>query len=316
MLRRYVLEPQLTDEARTFLLNAGPPPWRHPARRSCFEIYLSWRFIRANFPASVLVTLITVVSAWHIAESSWRELPLVLTVAAIHGWLFIYVHELPNQALGADEDRMNKPHRPIPSGRCTVAGAQQRAIVVACLFVVFSAFIEVLHWAALWLITILLYHFAGGHRSWPTKTLMPMIGAAALIASAWIIGAGRVDSIGWTWIAASFLYWAGVGTLQDQRDIAGDKLLGRRTLPMVIGDRANRIAGAAFLTALPVTLVVPLGLWAQQTAAVVAVQATFTAMCWGLGARLLWRRSKADNDLTYKLYAASYCFLAAGPLLL
>ncbi|RZS43033.1 4-hydroxybenzoate polyprenyltransferase [Herbihabitans rhizosphaerae] len=296
--------------------SATMPKWRHPVRRIGFEFYLSWRFLQSNYPPAVLFSLILTLGAWHISDASFERLLLALVTSLSYSWLFLYVHELPNQIVGAAEDAVNKPNRPIPSGLCTPQQAQRRWYPVVGMYLAVATFLGVLPWAICWIAVVYLYHYTGWHRHWVIKALEPPAGAAVLTAGSWSAATGQITSIAWTWILAYFLFWSGACVLQDQRDVAGDELAGRRTLPMVIGDRASRIAGAAFLGVLPATLVAPMTIWAPKTLAVFILDVTYTTICWLLAWRLLKRRDRISDDLTYRVYAALSCALAASPLLL
>lgn len=285
------------------------------ARGAWSEVWLSWRFLRSNFPPSVIATAVFAVSGWHVAHAPLWRLPSALAAAVGLSWLFLYAHELPNQALGADEDAVDKPHRPIPSGFCTVTGARLRWLVVAPAYLLCAWALGVAWWAVAWIASIAVYHYGGGHRWWPYKTFHAALGAPVILASGWAASDGPASPLVWSWLAAAFGYWAGVGLLQDLRDTAGDALVNRRTLPMVIGDRACRWSAAAFLALLPLTGLLPLLAWAGPTPAVVAYTAAYTLTSWCLASRVLRQRTRHDDDLTYKAYAALFCALAAGPLL-
>lgn len=291
--------------------------WRHPARLAGREIYLSWRFIRSNFPPSVVPGVIFTISAWHVSDAPPGRLFLALPAALVYMWLFIYVHELPNQAEGAAEDAVNKPHRPIPSGLCTVREARMRRMPVAVAYLTVSAVIgpPAVAASAVWLVSVVVQHYGHGHRWWPSKALHTVVGTAVGLTTTWLAGAGAITAEGWGWITAGAAYWTGVGFLQDQRDVQGDALLGRRTLPLVIGQRATRLLGTAFLSVLPLSLLVPLSVWGGRYAVVTTAGAAFTFACWYLAWRLMRHHDKSANDLTYKLYAALTCALTAGPLL-
>lgn len=282
--------------------------------RSGSELYLSWRFIRGNFPPSVVFCLAAATGAWHVAGAPWQRLPVAWLLSALFGWLFVYAHDLVNQSVGHAEDAVNKPHRPIPSGLCDPPGARRRFLVVAVLFIALAAVIGVWGWALLWLAAIFAYHYLGADRWWPTKGLYTAVGQMVTATGSWAT-AGQLGRVAWIWICAIILYSTGVCVLQDQRDLKGDKLVGRRTLPMVVGDRATRVIAALFLVAAPASAIVPFALVARWTPPVMAGEAGFAAACWYLAARVLVLRSRKADDLTYKLYAVLVCVLGIAPVL-
>jgi len=170
---------KLPPTARAVALGIAPRTWS--------ELYLSWRFIRANFPPSVVFCVAAATGAWHVAHAPWGSLPVSWLLATLFGWLFIYAHDLVNQAVGHAEDSVNKPDRPIPSGLCDPPGARRRFVVVAVLFAALAAAIGVWGWALAWLAAILVYHYGGAHRWWLTKGVYTVLGIM-IQAGTWRLG--------------------------------------------------------------------------------------------------------------------------------
>ncbi len=218
--------------------------------RIWYEIYLSWRFIRSNFPPAVITGAAFAVSAWHVANATLWQLPLILLLGAVNGWLMLYFFDLINQVVGIEEDRINKPHRPIPAGLCSLEQAERRIPYAAFAYLGFAIAINATTWALVWIVTVTAYNYWGLDRHWVTKTLFTCIGAL-LCAPIWIFVNGSIDSIAQTWLISVFVYWIICSVLQDLRDLAGDRSRNRRTLPMVIGDRASRYIAAVVLMLQP-----------------------------------------------------------------
>ncbi|MFJ6568729.1 UbiA family prenyltransferase [Streptomyces sp. NPDC091292] len=277
-----------------------------------FEAYVSWRFIRLDVPP-VAAGLVFAVDAWKVSGQPLSRLPAGLAMSAMYLWAFIYIHALANQAAGVDEDRINKPHRPIPEGVVTVRGAHVRFAVVSLLFLALAAAVGVVVWSLLWFASVLLYNHLGLHRSWIVKNLYAAFGGVVYLAGAWSV-VTPLTSLAGAWLTAAFAYATAV-FIQDLRDVSGDRANGRRTLPVIIGKTRTRIAGAVVLFALPLLSALPhLRILPSPDVTPVVWTATLVITCWLLAARLLVYRSSRSDDLTYKLYAASFCLFVVGLL--
>lgn len=278
------------------------------------EAYISWRFIRLDTPP-VAAGLVFTLAAWNLSGQAVSALPAECAVSTAYLWAFIYLHALANQAVGVAEDRLNKPHRPIPQGLLTVRGAHARFAVVALLFLALGAAVGGLVWSGLWFASVLLYNHLGLHRSWIAKHLYAAFGGVLYLAGAWSAVA-PLTGLARAWLVAAFVYATAI-FIQDLRDVTGDRTGGRRTLPMIIGPARTRIAGAVVLSALPLLGVLPqLRVLPASGAAPLVWAAALAVTCWLLAVRLLVYRSPRADDLTYKLYAASFCLFVAGPLFL
>jgi 4-hydroxybenzoate polyprenyltransferase len=92
----------------------------------------------------------------------------------------------------------------------------------------------------------------------------------------------------------------GAMCIQDFRDVEGDRRLCRRTLPIVLGDGAARVACAAWMVAMPVILHAALP-------ATLAFDGLVGGVSIVIAARLLSRRDPRSDDRTYQLVTVLYC---------
>jgi len=156
----------------------------------------------------------------------------------------------PWQVGGVEEDRVNKPHRPIPSGLLSMSGAVLRLVVCSIAMCMLAWSGGVLwHGVALQLLLVLHYQL-GWDSHWFTKHLWNGItGAVALSSSGHMVGnflhhqAAAVDAISIMLGAMIALTVA----VQDFRDVEGDTAVGRLTLPVAIGDTAARSVTSGFI---------------------------------------------------------------------
>jgi 4-hydroxybenzoate polyprenyltransferase len=272
------------------------------------EIALSYAFIRRDLPAAVYPALLFAAAARrHVEGASAIQHALAIAACGVYFWLFLYQFCLANQITGVEEDRLNKPDRPIPSGAVTLAGARRRLVAAIALFLVAGLALGVLPQTCAWIALSALNHRAGWDRSWFLKNVGVIgAGAVAQLSAAHSIAAPG-EAAPWRWILVLAATLGGAMVIQDFRDVEGDRRLHRRTLPIVLGDLPARLACAAWMLALPVILHVALLADRPRSIATMAFDAAVGAMSIVIAARLLARRDPRSDDATYRLVTALYC---------
>ncbi len=229
------------------------------------EIQLNWRFIHRDMLVSLVPGLLFGTTALlnYPAHSS-LELAGILLKEIIYCWLCITTFCLSSQLVGIEEDRLNKPDRPLVVGQVTPAGAKWRWIIGMIALTSFGAMTGTLFWALTWQIGCLLYDYAGGAKHWYGKTLLGGIGVTSEIGAAWQLVEPTMPAMVWRWIAVIGLYLITLMAVQDLRDMAGDRAVGRRTMPLVFGESVSRQVIAAGYFGFPIVvhycLIVPVGL--------------------------------------------------------
>ncbi len=168
-----------------------------------------------------------------------------------------------NQAFDAELDRINKPHRPIPSGRASVRSALLFGHGLAALALLCGAAASV---------GFFLCVLIGVMGTWiysapPLRTKRLPLGALLTIAiprgylvpvAGWALVAPPQQSDPWALGLVSGLFIFGAAGTKDFADVQGDLAHGCRTLPGVLGPRRAARVIAPFL-ALPFLLYPALG---------------------------------------------------------
>jgi 4-hydroxybenzoate polyprenyltransferase len=229
------------------------------------EIQLNWCFIRRDLLVSLVPgTLFGTTALQNYPVNSGFELLGVLLKEVIYCWLCITTFCISSQLVGIEEDRLNKPDRPLVVGRVTRTGAKWRWIIGMAALTGFAAITGTLLWALTWQIGCLIYDYAGGAKHWYGKTLLGGIGVTSEIGAAWQLVEPTMPALVWRWIAVIGLYLITLMAVQDFRDIAGDRAVGRRTMPLVFGESRSRWAIALGYWGFPIVvhyaLMVPAGL--------------------------------------------------------
>jgi 4-hydroxybenzoate polyprenyltransferase len=278
------------------------PGLARPARRIRFELLLSWRFIRDDSIELIGSLVLFSAGAWRSLHLPVADLPLILAKAFVYGWLFIAVHTLSNQATGSVADARDKPHRPIPAGLVSVRGAAYRFAVMLALFIAVGVAFGVALLTAAAAALMVWHNYLRGDRHWAGRNFYNMALTFVGLAAAWRL-AGPLTHTALSWDAMSTGYLLLI-FLQDLRDIEGDRLTDRRTIPLVLGDTGTRLVGATLLSLAPaVTSGVQVLLLGIPVGPVTIGWSIANYLVnWCLAARLLlWRSAKSDR-LTYKIY--------------
>jgi 4-hydroxybenzoate polyprenyltransferase len=244
-------------------------------------------------------------------------------------WFYLYQHTLSNQVLGFEEDKINKPDRPIVRGLATIQGATIRYYCVSLFYALLSLFtwgVSSFCFALIWVITAWLHNWMGTSRYWFLKCLYMGTGTIALAFGCWndvtqdLQGA---PSFSWNTITylgtVSMVLVPFLVSVQDLRDIEGDKLIGRNTLPIAIGERACRLILRVLFSAAPVVQHFTLFRYPNVSVfgdGILMVSYIFEfvialLLSW-IAYRVVEYRTKEEDHFTYMLFTYWFCLVLAG----
>jgi 4-hydroxybenzoate polyprenyltransferase len=191
--------------------------------------------------------------AWVAVSATGRSPdPRVLACGVLSAMFATGASNAWNQVYDVALDRVNKPHRPIPSGRMSAAAA----LLVGHAFAALS-----LAFAALSTPGFLLCVAVGIVGTWiysapPLRTKRSPLGALLTIAiprgflvpvAGWLLVAPLDRPDPWALGVVSGLFILGAAATKDFGDVRGDLEHGCRTLPGVLGPRAAARVIAPFL---------------------------------------------------------------------
>ncbi|MEM7160736.1 MAG: UbiA family prenyltransferase [Myxococcota bacterium] len=280
------------------------------------EVDITWRALRSDLNTTLLPIGLFVAAAASVKPGiepfEWFRL---IALSQLYALPYIAWFCFSGQAGSVEEDRVEKPFRPLPRGLLSVRGALVRAGIWSLVYLAISAVLGVLPWAVLWLVAGGYHNLGGGHRHWLTKNTLTMsLGTAAQLGAGWTLVHGNFSPSGLTFTVGMSV-WVGImANIQDFRDVEGDVRSGRRTLPVLLGDRARwAMATAAAVLGL-ITPAVLSSLHDGTAARLFAL--TLGAWQVWIGWRLLAFRDRASDDRTYKLHLSLwYCAALAGAAL-
>lgn len=294
---------------------AGTPLLRRLPRLMWREIFVSYRFNCNDLYSTVVPASCFVLAAVRYAGLGLSQAASAVAGAVVYFWLFIYGSSLINQITGVEEDRLNKPFRPLVRGDSSMTGAKRRLAAVHVLFPATGLLLGVVEWALLWQFLFMLHYAWGGHRNWVAKNLLIALGVVSQLAAAWQMVTPVTEAV-WWWIATMALMTFMIIGVQDLRDVEGDRTLNRRTMPIALGDRPCRIyLAVSFVALLPVThfvMVAPAGLhwWT------VLIDVVLAGLSLLLAARTLLLSTPAQDHGTQRVVEGWYTFVLSTAVVL
>ncbi|MEO6729408.1 MAG: UbiA family prenyltransferase [Candidatus Dojkabacteria bacterium] len=206
--------------------------------RKEFEILV--RFLKNDIWATIIPGIVVTLTSFINSNLSVEKLLIPFLSSLIYFFFYEYTFVLSNQIGSIEEDKINKPFRPLPSNLVTIKGVRIRLILSSIFFVLIAVLFNVGIWAIAWVL-ITYFHNAVGHKHWITKNLISMsLGIFVLIGAGWEI-IKPMDSKVILWAVISSFILGCCAVIQDFRDVKGDELFGRKTLPVDLGDKKARI---------------------------------------------------------------------------
>lgn len=208
------------------------------------SVWLAWREAR---PLVQCMFQLRFLAAASLAAFGAHDTPdpktFILGAAA---WLCITWHVyLLNGLYDQVEDQANASTRPLAGGRLSVAAARRSLGGLAVAALVLGACAGHLIAALVAVMLGLGWCYSAGRR--PGKA--SVAGSASVIAAGgavtflagWLAGGGGAPDPAFVIVAIAMSLWMGLaGMTKDLPDVAGDRLAGRRTLPVLLGPRGAR----------------------------------------------------------------------------
>ncbi|KAF8223606.1 hypothetical protein L208DRAFT_1411645 [Tricholoma matsutake] len=243
-----------------------------------FHLKTAYLFIRSD-----IKTILFPVSgfAFMVSKGIWTTRLILVPV-----WVLthLFLIDIDNQSLSVDEDKLNKPWRPLPSGHLTISAAKflSKALNVICLLV--SCLLggrELMIPTVVFCSLVYLYDhlLLNSHYIW--KNIINGLGYEMGATMVLIGSLPRKPNM----ILALVLSWAIICTtvhVQDLADIEGDQKMGRRTTAIHLRENVTRVSIVVFL----------------------AKVHTFLGIF--LGARIFFLHQKVSDEMSFHIYNVKY----------
>ena len=187
--------------------------------------------------------VLTTLSGPGLSPTSQSALAVFLRAPIVTAWLWLIILQfcLQNQCSkgSAEEDAVNKPWRPIPSYRITLANAKRLLVVTHLVAGMTSWFLGVSYPFLAWTTLSMLYNDLGGSDcSGVVRNMFCGGFFTCSFGGALKIALGTVDMSraagNWTFLVCWCILMTTIQT-QEFRDEVGDKARGRRTLVIELG---------------------------------------------------------------------------------
>lgn len=245
--------------------------------------------------------------------SNKARLPRTVLVTAFWAWANLLPFTIDNQRQAASiaEDRLNKPWRPLPSERLTPEQAKRLMFVLYPVAAIVSSYLGGLRQCLALMVLGYWYNHHGGAANCVARNAINACGFVCYASGAMEVALGaslplNLMLVQWFLIISAVVF-STVQT-QDLYDQAGDRVCGRKTLPLVVGDSWSR-----WMTALPMvfwTLFCP-WFWTVRF----GLSMIFSALGAVIVVRLLVKREVRDDKKTFKMWNIWMVFMYLLPLL-
>ena len=235
------------------------------------------------------------------SPNAW-EIVARLPQNLLWNWLNLLIFDLANQRLPASivEDSVNKPWRPIPSGRISAAATRRLLLytipVTFCLIAILGGMREFI---GMLVLTWLYNDLEGADDNYLTRNAINALGFVCYSSGSTIVAAGygrwELNSRAFEWLAIVGGIVFSTLQMQDMADMAGDAVRGRGTLPLVHGEEVARwsIAIPVVFWSLFCPVYWEVGLWAFAPSVLIGGTLAF---------RVLWYRTVEADRRTWKLW--------------
>jgi 4-hydroxybenzoate polyprenyltransferase len=242
--------------------------------------------------------------------TTWASLIPRIPWVLLFNWTNLLIFDLANQRLpeSVKEDSLNKPWRPIPSGRLTSTQVRRGMLFAIPLVLLFNHYIlgTGVETALLYGLTWLYNDLGGGDENWIVRNVIIACAFGFYNVGSLKVAAGsagpsfsadlvQLSTSGYIWTFAISAVILTTMHVQDLKDQDGDRARGRRTAPLTLGNVVARW-----------TLAVPVLFWTRWCTWFWGLGWLVSAPPAGLGAYVAWRclyLSGAGKDrITWQLW--------------
>lgn len=219
-------------------------------------LHFLWNRVEITRPHNLAVAALVILAGWAAAGGGPPDATLAWALVA--GVLVAAAGNVVNDTFDADIDRINKPRRPIPSGRLTRAECRRYygGLAAASLLAAALAGPPMLVVAVLW--HLLLYAYSAVLKG---SFLLGNVTVAVVCSSGFVAGAWLAGRPGVAWLPTllAFFLLMGREIVKDVEDLPGDGACGATTLARRLG--ARRALGVALIFFLLFTALGPSPYW-------------------------------------------------------
>ncbi|KAF9223095.1 hypothetical protein BS17DRAFT_782373 [Gyrodon lividus] len=252
------------------------------------------RFTQADMFTTIIPTTFFAVAAAPICDLG--RLPHVIFWI----WMHLLQFNVANQVVDPEEDGRNKPSRPIPAGLISIRNATilRWLLIPACLLLSAMYSTHVFSVSVVIASLVIWYNELQGHEHWFSKNVMTAVGYSSFeLGGTLVAGCNRsyLEPVALIAVALSIAIFATTLHCQDFKDEEGDRLIGRKTLPIVF----PALARTSVMVGLPLWSICLTCLWKID----VICSAAFIAYAGLVGMRFMMLQGAQPDRMSCKLYS-------------
>ncbi len=212
-------------------------------------------FIKILRPLNGLITSLTVWISYFIAGGEFNQLNGILAAAA--GFFFNGFANSVNDIIDIEIDRINRPDRPLPSGRMSRKSAIIESVILGLSALLLSASLGI-KTSVIGLIAVfcmLIYNIKLKHTP-----LWGNIIVSFTAALAFLYGGAAYGGLSPVWLPAVFAFLLHLGReiIKDIEDVKGDSAMGAKSLPIVMGAGFSKKLTAMVLAVFIIVTLLPI----------------------------------------------------------
>ncbi len=205
-------------------------------------------YIEILRPVNAVMTIVGVVVAAAIAGVPFNPLHLGIIFAALAAFLQLGAGNVINDYFDLEIDKINKPLRPIPSGRISPANAKIYAAFLFAVSLVFAWLINIYAFAFAFFNLIVSYFYSANlKKTWLGHFVVSYLVASPAIFSALITESVPMPNL--LLFGLIFLINTGREIAKGIEDFRGDKKFKAHTFEIEVGKEKAAIAGIIFTLA-------------------------------------------------------------------
>lgn len=305
----------------TFKPPGLPAQTTKPQRTLSHHAFSLWLFTVSDLKTIVIPKTafgaITILSGSVLTRSSrpgWLTLVRCLPLIMIWTWLNLLPLTMNNQHRHEDveEDKKNKPWRPIPAGRLSVEETKYLMLASYAVAIFGSIYLGGLPECLALIVQGWIYNELGAaNDSYLARNVLNATGymtfAAGAAKVACVHSGTMIQKGTYTWFILLGLAIATTIQFQDLYDQEGDNARGRRTIPLIVGDMSARLSVA-----------LPVAVWSLLCPAFWRLDARGFVLPMTLGAVVLFRlfrhKGVGADKTSFKVWNAWVVVLYLLPL--
>src|SRR5262245_1069522 len=201
-----------------------------------------WNRVEITRPHNLAVAALTILVGWAVATGGPPHAALLLAIAA--GTLVTAAGNVINDYFDAEIDRINKPRRPIPSGRISRRDSRRYywLLTIVALGLGAAGGTGVLACTLAWTLCLYAYSAWLKTRLLLGNLMVSVVSSSGFGLGAWLAGDWTASLVP---AALAFLFVMGREIVKDVEDLRGDRAGGASTLALTLG--ARRAVGVALV---------------------------------------------------------------------